>query len=180
MANHHLNGTTVVCFGDSLTAGYGASAGQDYPSYLSALIHLPVINTGISGNTTRDALRRLDRDVLAYHPKLVIITLGANDFFQEIPKKETLVNMERIIERIKGQGGMVIWAAVQTGIFADGYIDDLTALADREHIILIPNVLKGIIDHPQYMSDEVHPNSEGYRIMAEHIYQKIINPSKPR
>jgi lysophospholipase L1-like esterase len=171
--NRASSGTTVVCFGDSLTAGYGSTAGNDYPSLLSKKISLPVINAGVTGDTTRDALLRLDHDVLAHDPKLVIITLGANDFFQGTPKKETLANMTTIIERIKKQGSMVVWAEVKMGILGDPYIDDFTALADREHIELIPDILSGIIDNPLFKYDQIHPNDIGYKMMAERIYQKI-------
>lgn len=173
IANRHSTGTTVVCFGDSLTAGYGSTKGHDYPSLLRARISLPVINTGISGNTTGDALKRLDADVLKYNPRLVIITLGANDFFQGIPEEKTIANMERIIDRIEEHGAMVVWAEVQTGVLGDSYIDDFNDLANREHILLIPNILSGIIDDPQYKYDQIHPNDAGYQIMAERIYQKV-------
>jgi lysophospholipase L1-like esterase len=173
MANRDSTGTTVVCFGDSLTAGYGAAAGHDYPSILSQKINLSVINAGVSGNTTSDALLRLDQDVLAHNPKLVIITLGTNDYFQGMDEKETIANMGKIIERIKEHGAMVVWVEVQMGVLGDPYIDDFTSLANREHILLIPNILSGIIDNPQYKSDQVHPNDEGYKIMADRIYQHI-------
>jgi acyl-CoA thioesterase I len=173
MANLNSTGTTVVCFGDSLTAGYGATSGHDYPSYLREKINLPVINAGISGNKTGDALQRLDRDVLSHNPKLVIIILGANDSFQQVPEAETVANMEKIIERIKEHGAMVVWAEVQMGVLGDPDIDNFTALAHREHILLIPNILSGIIDKPQYKYDQIHPNSEGYKIIADRIYQNI-------
>jgi acyl-CoA thioesterase I len=173
MANLESTGTTIVCFGDSLTAGQGATIGHDYPSLLRQKMNLPVINAGVSGNTTRDALQRLDRDVLAHNPKLVVITLGANDSLQQIPLAETLANMEKIIKRIKVRGAMVVWAEVQVGILGDPYIDDFKALARREHILLIPNILDGIFDKPQYKYDQIHPNAEGYKIMADRIYQNI-------
>ncbi len=70
---------SIVCFGDSLTYGTGASLGMDYPSQLSRLIGKPVINAGIPGDTTATALSRLDRDVLGRSPRIVLITLGGND-----------------------------------------------------------------------------------------------------
>jgi lysophospholipase L1-like esterase len=173
IANRNSTGTSVVCFGDSLTAGYGAAAGHDYPTLLSQKINLPVFNAGVSGNTTADALPRLDKDVLAHHPKLVIITLGANDYFHGRPEEETIANMEKIIERIKENGAMVVWAEVQMGVLGDPDIDDFKAMANREHILLIPNILGGIIAHPQLMYDQIHPNAEGYKIMADKIYQHI-------
>jgi len=171
--NRNSAGTTIVCFGDSLTAGYGAAIGHDYPSLISKKINLPVINAGVSGNTTGDALERLDQDVLTQNPKLVIITLGANDYFHGRPKEETLANMIKIIERIKSHGAMVAWAEVQMGVLGDPYIEDFTTLAKREHILLIPNILSGIIDNPELKYDQIHPNDAGYKIMAERIYQHI-------
>jgi len=173
IANRDSIGTTVVCFGDSLTAGYGASAGHDYPSLLGQKINLPVINAGVSGNTTADALQRLDSDVLTHNPKIVIITLGGNDYFHQMPEADTLANMEKIMERIKEHGAMVVWAEVQVGILGDPYIDDFRALANREHILLIPNILTGIIDRPEYKYDQIHPNDEGYKVMSDRIYQHI-------
>ena len=173
IANRDSTGTTVVCFGDSLTAGFGAAIGHDYPSFLSEKISLPIINTGVTGNTTADALKRLDKDVLRHNSKLVIITLGANDYFHGMPLEETLANLKKIIERIKEHGAMVVFAEVQMGVLGDPYIDDFTSLARREHILLIPNILSGIIDNPQYKHDNIHPNDEGYKIMADRIYQHV-------
>lgn len=171
--NRNSSGTTIVCFGDSLTAGYGAHKGNDYPSLLAQKVSLPVINAGISGNTTKDGLNRLDSDVLTKNPKMVIITLGANDFFHQVPKEETLSNMSKIVERIQASGAMVVLAAVQTGIFGDAYIDGFKKMAQEKHFLLIPNILKDIMDNPAYKSDQIHPNDEGYKIMADRIYRHI-------
>ncbi len=173
IANRDSRGTCVVCFGDSLTAGYGATSGNDYPSLLSKKISLPVINDGVSGNTTADALARLDGDVLIHHPKLVIVTLGANDYFHAVPEEETLANMTKIIEKIQAHGAMVVWTEVRMSVIGDPYLDDFSAVARREHILLIPNILQGISDHPQYKSDQIHPNDAGYAIMTDRIYGHI-------
>ena len=77
--NARPTGESIICFGDSLTYGTGASQGMDYPSQLSRLIGRPVINAGIPGDTTATALARLDRDVLSLSPRIVLITLGGND-----------------------------------------------------------------------------------------------------
>ena len=171
--NRDSQGTTIVCFGDSLTAGFGAETGNDYPSVLRSKVDLPVINTGVSGDTTGDALARLETDVLQHNPRVVIITLGANDFFHGMAKEETLKNMGTILSRIQARGAMVVWAAVKMGLMGDKYQDDFKKLARQKHILLIPNILQGILFDPRYKFDQIHPNSEGYKLMAERIYQKI-------
>lgn len=52
-------GTTVLALGDSLTAGYGAAAGADYPAQLANKTAWNIINGGVSGDTTAGALSRL-------------------------------------------------------------------------------------------------------------------------
>ncbi|MFH1800055.1 MAG: arylesterase [Candidatus Omnitrophota bacterium] len=173
VANRNSQGTTIVCFGDSLTAGYGAEEGKDYPSVLRDQVDLPVINAGVAGDTTGDALRRLESDVLSHDPKIVILTLGGNDFLRRIPQKETLKNIETIVDRIQSRGGLVVLAAVQTGFWGDVYAEDYKKLGRQKSFVVIPDVLKGILFDPRYKHDQIHPNSEGYRIMAERISQKI-------
>ena len=73
----------IVCFGDSLTAGYGAELGKSYPDYLQADLdakgyHYRVVNKGISGNTTKDGVERVDT-ILALKPALVVVEFGGND-----------------------------------------------------------------------------------------------------
>jgi lysophospholipase L1-like esterase len=173
ITNRDSEGTTIVCFGDSLTAGTGAEEGKDYPSLLREQVDLPVINAGAPGDTTGDALRRLERDVLSRNSKIVIITLGGNDFLRGIPKEETLKNMETIVDRIQSRGAMAVLAAVQTGRLWDAYVKDYKKLGRQKRFVVISNVLKGILFDPRYKYDQIHPNTEGYRIMAGRIYQKI-------
>src|SRR5688572_26829809 len=75
ITNNPPQGTAVIAFGDSLTAGVGASEGHEYPTVLSQLIGVPVINRGVPGDTTENALVRLENDVLSDDPRIVIICL---------------------------------------------------------------------------------------------------------
>src|SRR5678815_4167715 len=47
-----------IAFGDSLTEGYGATAGADYPSQLGRRLGIAIQNHGISGDTSADGLKR--------------------------------------------------------------------------------------------------------------------------
>ena len=89
ITNADTSGRVILCFGASLTYGTGATKGMSYPEQLSRMIGRPVINAGIPGNTTQDALARLDRDVLAHRPDIVLVTLGGNDLLKGIPKDRT-------------------------------------------------------------------------------------------
>lgn len=101
----------IVCFGDSLTYGYGVLETDGVCHLLSAgLQHtfantsFDVINSGINGNTTREACSRLQGSVLQRKPQIVTIWFGANDSALQEGNYRTPIeyeqNMVAIIEHI--------------------------------------------------------------------------------
>src|SRR5262245_8391069 len=90
-------GHQIIAFGDSLVSGRGASPGRDLGSQLTDRIGATIINAGRSGDTTESALARLDRDVLARDPRVVIVLLGGNDFLRKVPRNRTFANLGQIV-----------------------------------------------------------------------------------
>ena len=164
---------TIICFGDSLTFGTGAVPGMDYPSQLSKMILKPVINAGAPGDTTASALTRLQRDVLSRSPDMVLITLGGNDLKNGVAKDAAFKNLKRIVKSIQGQGARVVIGGLRFPLrdrgFARGYKD----LADQTGAVLIPDIFKDIIGNRSLMSDPIHPNGSGYKIMAQHFLEAM-------
>ncbi|MBN1527009.1 MAG: arylesterase [Candidatus Omnitrophica bacterium] len=171
--NLNSPGGTIVCFGDSITYGTGADRSGDYPSLLSDLLRRDLINAGVPGDTTRDALARLDSDVLELDPYLVIVELGGNDFLEGLPKQETLANLREIISRIQGSGAIVALCDVSGGVIMSGYRKDYRRLARETASIFIPRLMEGILVNPAFKYDEIHPNSKGYKIIAEKVYRAV-------
>jgi acyl-CoA thioesterase I len=170
-------GSNIIAFGDSLTAGYGASAGEDYPSRLSLLIGSTVINAGVSGDTTQDALARLDTDVLARDPRIVIVGLGGNDYLRSIPISATEANLRSIIRKIHDAHAMVVLLGFRFPSLNVNYEDMYDRVASGERCLVVPKVLSGILTDPSLKSDEVHPNARGYQLIAERVagpLQKLI------
>ena len=164
---------TIICFGDSLTFGTGADPGLDYPSQLSKMILKPVINAGVPGDTTARALKRFQRDVLSKSPDLVLITLGGNDLKNGVAKDIAFRNLKRIVEKIQGQGARVIVGGLKFPLrdrgFARGYED----LADQTGAVLIPDIYKDIMGNRDLMSDPIHPNGNGYKVMAQRFLEAL-------
>jgi len=169
------NGKNIICFGDSITFGYGVKSGEDYPAALRKLVGFPVINAGIDGDTSTEALKRLDSDVLAREPLLVIIEFGGNDFLRRIPREVTTNNIKEMIERIQAKGAMVAIADISAGVFLQDYRKEFSKLARGKGVIFIPAILNDIITNPSMKSDFLHPNSRGYKIIAECIF-RVIKP----
>src|SRR5438309_182656 len=84
--------STLVCLGDSLTAGLGLNEAQAYPALLQQkLPEWQVVNAGVSGDTTAGALKRLDW-ILKSKPAAVFVALGANDGLRGVKPAETEKN----------------------------------------------------------------------------------------
>ncbi|MGB2631288.1 MAG: arylesterase [Candidatus Omnitrophota bacterium] len=175
--NIDSQGTNIICFGNSITYGSGVEDGQDYPSRLQELTDRDVINAGIPGDTTEGGLKRIDEDVLDNDPYLVIIELGANDYLQGLPKDKAFNNLKKMIERIQDEGAMTALCDVSGGSsFLEAYSiyhEDMKKLAGETGSIFMPHVMKGIIQKPSLKSDNIHPNAEGYEIIAERVYKAI-------
>lgn len=167
--NLDSRGTTLVAFGDSLTAGYGAAPGEDYPSRLSALIHQPILNAGVSGDTTESALARIDADVLDRNPRVVIVGLGGNDFLRRVDLGATEANLRTIVRRIEGRGAMVVLLGFRFPNIGPSYESMYARVAKEEGCLLVPDMLAGILRDPTLKSDEVHPNGRGYALMADRV-----------
>lgn len=162
-------GSTVIAFGDSLTAGYGVAKGDDYPSKLSALAGVAILNAGVSGDTTEAALARIDEDVLSKDPRIVLVGLGGNDFLRSVPITVTEANLRTIVQKIQGAGGMVVLLGFTFPSITSNYGTMYERVAEDEGCLFVPELLEGIMANPSLKSDEIHPNAPGYALMAERV-----------
>ena len=115
------------------------------------------------------ALERLEEDVLSKNPDIVLVLLGGNDYLKGVIKAETFKNLSLIIDRIQENGAAVALLGIQGGLFQDDYRGDFTRLAREKEAVYIPNILKGIIGRTDLLSDSVHPNDKGYKIIADRV-----------
>jgi acyl-CoA thioesterase-1 len=170
-------GGPIVALGDSLTAGFGVAPGRSFAEQLSAMIGRPIVNAGVNGDTVADGLRRLERDVLAHDPAIVIVCLGGNDLLRRNNADAAFASLETIVERIQDKGAMVVLVGVEglaliSADFGSRYAD----LAERRRCLYVPDILDGIWGRSNLMQgDNVHPNAEGARLMAERV-AKALRP----
>ena len=162
-------GQSIVAFGDSLVEGRGATPGNDFVAVLSRRLGVPIINAGRSGDTAGAALSRLDHAVLARSPRVVIVLLGGNDFLRRVPREETFGHLATIVGRIRERGAAVVLVGVSLGFLSDSYGKEYEALARRTSAGLVPDILDGIIGHGDRMSDAIHPNDQGHRMIADRL-----------
>lgn len=164
----------IVMFGDSLVEGVGATTGHDLANLIEQRTGRNVMNYGKSGNTTRDALERVEHAV-AEEAGVVIIVLGGNDVLRKIPKEETFQNLEYMINSFQKSGTVVILVGVRSGIVGDGRGDDYRDLAKKKGAIYVSDILQDVFGRREYMFDAVHPNDAGYAVIADRLAPVVID-----
>jgi acyl-CoA thioesterase-1 len=179
------NRPAIVCFGDSLTAGFGVDPGKSYPEVLQAELdrggyRYRILNFGVSGDTTQDGLERLPL-VLAEMPRVVVLEFGANDGLRGQPVSNAQANLSQMIEALRKSGITVVLAGITLPPnYGPDYINKFSAmypvLAAKYKLPLIPFLLAGAAGHSDLMQgDGLHPNTAGTRLVANNVAQ-VLEP----
>jgi acyl-CoA thioesterase I len=168
-----------IAFGDSLTEGFGATTGSDYPSQLSRRLGVPIQNAGVSGETSSDGLKRLQQ-IEDANPRVVLLCFGGNDVLQGLPRDRMISNVGTMIERLQNRGTFVVLLGVRgSSGLGDRNAKAFKQLAREKRVLLVPNILDGLLTSPNLMSDYVHPNEAGYAKIAERV-EKALDPVLPK
>ena len=167
-------GSTILALGDSLTAGYGADAEAAYPAVLASLTGWQIINGGVSGNTSAQALARLPA-LMRRQPQLVLVSIGGNDFLRKVPEADTRSNIRQIVQQIKAAGVPAVLVAVPyftTGALF-GRLSEHPMYEELAAELNVP-IFKGawaeVLGDKKLKSDQIHANAQGYRVFAEKMW----------
>lgn len=174
----------IAAVGDSLTEGYGLDEEKAYPALLEARLRASghafrVINAGISGETSSGTLSRVQW-ILTLKPDIVILGTGANDGLRGVDPALTRRNIRQIVGILKQEGVVVVLAGMEMvrnlgASFTDAFREIYPEVAREEEVILVPFLLKGVAGDPRLnLPDGIHPNPEGYRIVAETVYPYVV------
>ncbi|MGA7525352.1 MAG: arylesterase [Acidobacteriaceae bacterium] len=174
----------IDCFGDSITAGHGIDPAHAYPADLQSLLNArgyryQVINSGISGNTSKDGVDRL-KDVLRLHPAVTIVEFGGNDGLRGIPIDATRRNLDTIVATLLHSGSKVLLAGITLPPnYGADYIrqfdETYRLIAAKYHVPLLPELYAGIYTVPGAIQDDgVHPTAKGAEILAEHFLPLLL------
>ena len=171
--------TTVLILGDSLTQGVGASSAQtSYPALLKQQTQWNIINGGVSGNTSAQALARLPELLQQHQPKLVIISIGGNDFLQRLPNGDTQANIAQNIALSQQSGAQVLLVAVPelTLAAAVGHPNDHAMYADLaqiQQVHLLEDAWSDVLGDEALRADPVHANDAGYQTFNLELIKRL-------
>lgn len=179
---------TIVCFGDSITAGYAVRRG--FPSFLLESLRqrfpdskIEMINSGICGDTSQDGLGRLDWAVLSYEPDLVTINFGINDCVLGLSLEEFEMNLVEMVRRIRAGPDSEILLLSSQPLESPpydqrvlDYYQTVERVAKEMNVGFVDvygawmkRVQAGMPLDSLILPGLDHPNEAGYRIIAEEL-----------
>lgn len=181
---------TIVALGDSLTAGYGIAPSYSYPAQLEEKLQekgysCRVINSGVSGETSRGTLSRLNW-IINLKPDIIIVETGANDGMRGIDPLHTKENIITIINQLKENDIVVILAGMR---MLENLGKDYTIafnaiyqeIAKETGVIFMPFFLDKVAAIPSLnIHDGIHPTRSGYTIITENILPFVMNALEER
>ena len=166
----------LVCFGDSITAGYGLQPNQAYPAALERKLRsvgyaYRVVNKGTSGATTKDALATVP-SIVALHPAIVIVEFGGNDGLRGLPLAYSRRNLGQVLAALQAAHIKVLLAGITLPPnFGPDYIQQFNRifsdLAAAHHTAFVPMIYKDLVRVPgTIQEDGIHPTAKGSEIIA--------------
>lgn len=173
------SGSVVLALGDSLTAGAGVTPEQAWPALLAQRTGWQVINGGVNGNTSSDALQRLPALLEEHRPALVLLTLGGNDMLRRLPVQQLEENLARLVVKSKAEGAQVVMVATPQPSITGAVLRNLSApefygrVAGSQQVPLIEDAIAEVLSDPLLKGDQLHPNAEGHAQLAGKIHEAL-------
>lgn len=169
-------GSTVLALGDSLTFGTGAAGGSDYPARLAELTGWKVVNAGVPGNRSAQARERLAPLLAEHAPRLVLLSIGGNDFLRQVPEGETRANIAAMLDEIRAAGAQPVLIAVPRPAVMAALLRSLDdhplyeALAEERRVPLFAAGWAKVLSDPALKADQIHANGAGYERFARELH----------
>ena len=173
----------IAFLGDSLTAGNGLAESEAYPAVIRARLEhqgqsLRIVNAGVSGDTSAGGLARLDW-LLAQHPDILVVALGANDGLRGLPVAELEHNLTAIVARTRATGCKVLLAGMRVPPnygedYSQAFAEVYPRVAQANDIALVPFLLEGVGGDPSLnQADGIHPTAAGQGKLADNVWKGL-------
>ncbi|WP_090456567.1 arylesterase [Nitrosospira sp. Nsp1] len=173
--------TTIMVFGDSLSAGYGLPHNAGWVSLLKRRLQIKsqatLINNSISGETAAGGRNRIGQAIKTHRPDIVVIELGGNDGLRGTPIESIRDDLEAIIEACLRNKTAVLLAGMQLppnyGIaYTQKFQDIYPQLAKRHGLKLVPFLLDGFGDKREFFqADGIHPSAQAQEKIVDNVWK---------
>lgn len=159
----------VLAFGDSITFGTGADEHESYPAQLEQLIGRRVVRAGVPGEVTAQALARLPEILDKHSPRLLLLCIGGNDFLRRLGNQQAEANVRAMVKLAKSRGIDVLLIGTPEPGFSVTPPSFYAGIAKEFRLPYEEAAIGYVLKDSALKSDPIHPNAQGYRIIAERV-----------
>jgi len=174
----------LLCFGDSLTTGYGLARGEGLVPQLGAWLAAAgrparLIDGGLSGDTTYGGRVRIGVSVRRHLPDAVMVALGGNDMLRGWRHDQAEANLDAILTTASQGTRPLLLVGIQApgrdAAWRQGWAEIWPRLAARHDALLLPDLYAPLAAVPPgqrgplLLRDGVHPSAQGIRMIVEHL-----------
>jgi|GEM_PF-1304430 len=182
----------ILVLGDSLSAEFGLERGTGWVSLLEKKLNstqtqnspppFTIVNASISGETTAGGRSRLAILINKLHPKILVIELGANDSLRGLSMESTKANLDSMIQTaLNSKVKVLLVGNLAPANYGPSFNNDLKLmyrdLASKNHIPLVPFMLKGVADVPNasslFQADMLHPLAQAHPTILGNIWPEL-------
>jgi len=178
------SGSTILVFGDSLSAAYGVRPEQGWVTLLTQRLQTQgygyqVINASVSGETSSGGLERLPRALSLHAPDILILELGANDGLRGLPVNAMHDNLAQMVRLAQAAGARVLLVAIRIPPnYGPRYTDEFGRaygeIAQKYHLPLVPFLLEKVaLDAALMQEDGLHPNAAAQPIILDTVWPHL-------
>lgn len=176
--------TSLLIYGDSISAGYGMDKDKQWSESLKVLLqendlNLTVHNRSVSGETTGGGLTRINKILDEVKPSHILIELGGNDALRGYPPKKIYENLIQMIEAAETKGIEVFLMQIRIlPNYGKRYQAQFESIypqaAEEKDLKLIPFMLEDIALNSELMlQDGIHPNADAQPLIAEYVFSHL-------
>jgi acyl-CoA thioesterase I len=169
----------ILALGDSLTAGYGLAHADAFVPRLQAALDsrgggITILDGGVSGDTSADALARLDW-ALGDRPDAAIVELGGNDGLRGLDPARMEQNITAILDRLQQAHIPVLLSGMYAppnmgASYGQSFRAVFEHLSHRSGLLWDPFFLDGVAAHPALeQPDHIHPDPAGVAVIVRRL-----------
>ncbi|MEW6647277.1 MAG: arylesterase [Pseudomonadota bacterium] len=182
----HAQAGTVLVLGDSLSAGYGLTAGEGWVALLQQRLEQrglehTVVNASISGDTTAGGLARLDAVLDQHRPDWLLLELGANDGLRGLSLTAMRDNLDAMVMRARARGIKVVLIGMQIPpnygrVYTERFAAIYGELAARHRLSFVPFLMERVaLDPALIQADQLHPNAAAQPLLLDTVWP-VLEP----
>ena len=163
----------LLAFGDSLTFGTGAAENESYPAQLEKRIGRRVVRAGVPGEVTAQALARLPATLDEHAPRLLLLCIGGNDFLRRLGNQQAEANVRAMVKLARTRGIEVLLIGTPEPGFSVTPPAFYAGIAKEFAVPYEDAAIAQVLKDASLKSDPIHPNAQGYGVIAERIAERL-------